>query len=83
VKPQIAITGRVPTNPLGKMGPLLRIVAGGGVQENTANRWGDYSALNVDPTDDCTFWYTDEYYKTTGSFAWDTRIANFKFSTCP
>ena len=29
------------------------------------NRWGDYSALTVDPVDDCTFWYTQEYYATT------------------
>ncbi len=38
--------------------------------------------MQVDPVDDCTFWYTQEYMKTTGSFNWNTRIANFKFSTC-
>src|SRR5205807_528330 len=44
--------------------------------------WGDYSAMTVDPVDDCTMWYTDEYMKTTGSFNWKTRIANFKFTGC-
>ena len=38
--------------------------------------------MSVDPVDDCTFWYTQEYIKTTGSFNWNTRIANFKFSNC-
>src|SRR5205823_3558081 len=53
-----------------------------GSQTGNLSRWGDYSALAVDPVDDCTFWYTTEYMKTTGSFNWNTRIANFKFSNC-
>ena len=40
------------------------IVAGGGSQTSTSGRWGDYSDLTVDPSDDCTFWYTQEYYVT-------------------
>jgi hypothetical protein len=44
-------------------------------------RWGDYSAMTVDPVDDCTFWYTQEYYATTGS-NWQTRIGSFKFPAC-
>ena len=46
------------------------------------NRWGDYSAMTVDPVDDCTFWYTQEYYATNSSFNWRTRIGNFKFDSC-
>src|SRR5262249_3907947 len=46
------------------------------------NRWGDYSALTVDPVDGCTFWYTNEYYSTTSQFNWRTRIGTFKFPTC-
>src|SRR5262249_14485275 len=30
----------------------------------------------------CTFWYTNEYLKTTGSFNWSTRIGSFKFAGC-
>jgi hypothetical protein len=58
------------------------IVTGTGVQKSSSNRWGDYSSMAIDPTDDCTFWYAQEYYKTTGSFNFDTRLASFKFTTC-
>lgn len=53
------------------------VVAGGGSQEGSANRWGDYSMMSVDPSDDETFWYTQEYYASTGSFDFNTRIAAF------
>jgi hypothetical protein len=59
------------------------LFAGAGSQTSTANRWGDYSALSVDPVDDCTFWYTNEYYNSPNSSAnWRTRIGSFKFSQC-
>jgi hypothetical protein len=38
--------------------------------------------MTVDPADDCTFWYTQEYIQSTGSFNWNTRIANFIFPNC-
>ena len=38
--------------------------------------------MTVDPTDDCTFWYTQEYMPTTGSAPWQTRIGSFKFPSC-
>lgn len=61
----------------------MNIVSGTGSQSgNSLSRWGDYSAMQVDPVDDCTFWFTEEYMKTTGSFNWNTRIANFKFPGC-
>ena len=41
------------------------LFAGTGVQRGTSNRWGDYSVLQLDPKDDCTFWFTSEYYTTT------------------
>ncbi len=47
----------------------------------TCTRWGDYSAMSVDPVDDCTFWYTQEYYATSG-LNWQTRIGSFKFPGC-
>jgi Carboxypeptidase regulatory-like domain len=62
------------------------LINGTGAQRSTGNRWGDYSALTVDPTDDCTFWYTQEYYTAAGQAAsavgWQTRIGNFKFDQC-
>ncbi len=80
--PSVYIAGRAPTDPAGAMfGPLV-LVNGSGVQVNSFKRWGDYSSMSVDPTDDCTFWYTNEYYGTTGSFNWATRIGAFKFNNC-
>ena len=62
------------------------LINGTGVQTSTGNRWGDYSSLTVDPSDDCTFWYTNEYYTAAGQAAspvgWQTRIGSFKFAEC-
>ena len=33
--------------------------------------------MSIDPVDDCTFWYTNQYLKATGTFNWSTRIASF------
>jgi len=82
VYPSIRYTGRVPTDTLGTLQAETTILAGGGSQTGNLHRWGDYSAMTVDPVDDCTFWYTTEYEKTSGSFNWSTRIASFKFPGC-
>lgn len=82
LKPSILFTGRVPTDALGKLQSPKLVVAGGGVQQNSFNRWGDYSSMAIDPVDDCTFWYAQEYYKTNGSFNFSTRLAAFRFTTC-
>jgi len=81
--PAIRYTGRLATDPLNSMtqgeGTLM---AGTGAQTHTAARWGDYSMLAVDPSDDCTFWFTSEYVQTTGSAPWRTRIGSFKLANC-
>jgi hypothetical protein len=82
VHPSIAYTGRVPSDPAGTMEAEVNVVTGSGSQTNSLSRWGDYSAMQVDPVDDCTFWYTQEYMRTTGAFNWNTRIVNFKFANC-
>src|SRR5207245_5007238 len=56
--------------------------SGTGSQNGGLKRWGDYSSLALDPTDDCTFWYTTEYLTTSGSFNWHTRVGTFKFANC-
>jgi hypothetical protein len=81
VNPSIRYTGRVPTDPLGTMEGEATIMAGTGV-ETGSNNWGDYSSMSIDPLDDCTFWYTNEYYKTTGNGTWNTRIFAFRFPSC-
>ena len=87
VFPGIRYTGRLAGDPLGQM-PLGEgvIMNGSGVQTTTNSRWGDYTSMNIDPTDDCTFWYVNEYYTAAGQASspagWQTRIASFKLPGC-
>ena len=82
VFPSVSLTGRVPSDPAGQMQSEQLIVSGTGSQTGSVARWGDYSAMAIDPADDCTFWYTQEYIKSNGNSNWSTRIANFKFDSC-
>ncbi len=49
-----------------------------------AGQWGSYSGISVDPTDDCTFWYVNEYWGTDSSLnvIWKTNISNFALPGC-
>ncbi len=78
-KPEIDVTGRLSGDPLGTMGAEVTMQPGIGVQQVTGNRWGDYSGMSLDPRDQCTFWYTNQYIPVTGQFTWGTRIASFRF----
>ena len=79
IHPQVRYTGRMSTDPVNTMGlGEGHLFDGAGSQTDTVNRWGDYSDMTVDPVDDQTFWYTQEYYDTTTSFNWRTRIGSFK-----
>lgn len=82
--PGITYAGRAATDATGKMKKHAggNTTNGGGSQTDGLTRWGDYSALSVDPTDDCTMYYTNEYLKTTGSFNWSTKVNSFKFNNC-
>lgn len=82
VFPSIRYTGRLPGDPLGTLEAETTLQAGNGSQLPNLNRWGDYSAISVDPVDDCTFYYTTEYLKASGTFNWSTRIGSFKFPGC-
>jgi len=82
IKPGVYITGRLATDPINTMGAEVEMQAGIGVQLGAGNRWGDYSAMTLDPIDQCTFYYTNEYLRTNGGFNWSTRIAAFKFPSC-
>lgn len=82
-KPEIRYTGRLAGDAAGTMTQGEgTIIAGGGAQGSSLSRWGDYSSLSVDPVDDCTFWYSNEYIPSNGTFNWRTRIASFKLSPC-
>jgi hypothetical protein len=80
--PAINFSYRTPSDPLSKLGSEQLIFAGNGAQQRTLNRWGDYSAMTIDPVDDCTFWYTNQYLASSGTFNWHTRIASFKIAGC-
>jgi len=81
--PSSFYTGRLASDPLGQMpqGEGI-IVNGAGSQTSGGHRWGDYTSMNVDPTDDCTFWYVNEYYPVTAVSAWRMRVGAFKFPSC-
>jgi PKD repeat protein len=77
--PGIRYTGRVAGGASGSMTePEVTLV--NGTSNNASNRWGDYSHMTVDPVDECTFWYTNQYGKQNGQ--WGTSIARFKFDSC-
>ncbi len=59
-----------------------RTLATGTGYQTDINRWGDYASMEVDPTDDCTFWFTGEYMETTGPGTWNTRIGAFRHPDC-
>ena len=79
--PSIYVAGRTPSDAAGTLESELQLVAGAGSQPDTSNRWGDYSAMRIDQ-DGCTFWYTQEYYKTTTQFDWSTQVGSFTFAGC-
>ena len=80
--PGIYYAGRLSTDPLGTLGLTEALMYAGTGSQTSYNRWGDYAAMSVDPNDDCTFWFTTEYYAATGT-NWQTRIGSFKFPGCP
>ncbi|MBI1837804.1 MAG: T9SS type A sorting domain-containing protein [Flavobacteriia bacterium] len=75
VYPSLAYTGRLAGDPLGTMTFAETVAAAGTSAETSANRYGDYSQLSLDP-DGVTFWHTGEY---TTSGNTNTRIFSFQF----
>jgi hypothetical protein len=61
----------------------MTLVEGEGAQTHSSGRWGDFSSMTVDPVDDCTFWYTAEYYAATSEAGWSTRIGSFQLDNVP
>jgi hypothetical protein len=84
-KPALKYAGRLSTDPVNTLGQTESVlIQGAGTQlgncGGTCTRWGDYSAMTLDP-DGCTFWYTNEYYAVDG-LNYLTRIGSFKFPSC-
>jgi hypothetical protein len=85
-KPSITYSGKLATEPSGVFRSERNLIEGTGVQTAFGFRWGDYTAMNIDPTDDCSFWYTNQYYtlesQEESPFGWLTRVGKFKFAEC-
>lgn len=80
--PSVHYTGRLEGDPLNEMSQGEGIfVTGGGGHTATTRRWGDYTSMNVDPSDDCTFWYVNEFFATSGT-QWTMRAGSFRFPGC-
>ena len=91
--PAIRYAGRLSTDPANTFGQSETSLIEGTASQccnfsdgSINNRWGDYSAMTIDP-DGCTFWYTTQYYEspqptTLGGDNWQTRIGSFKYPSC-
>ncbi len=78
VFPGVRVVGRLATDPLGEMTtPEVHLADGGAA---SGGRWGDYSAMRVDPANGCTFWYTTEYIN--GTKGQQTHVGAVDFPTC-
>jgi hypothetical protein len=85
ISPSIRYTGRTATDSLGTMEGEIDILSEAGIATGSQTNsviWGDFSSMAVDPTDDCTFWYTNEYQPASANNRWATRIASFSFPNC-
>jgi hypothetical protein len=82
MNPEIRVAGRARTDPKNLLRTEQVVKVGAGSQTTGLSRWGDYSTMQIDPADDCTFWYTTQYLGGNGTFNWRTRIASFKFPNC-
>jgi hypothetical protein len=80
--PSIRIAGRQRNDIKNTLRGEIEVKAGAGNQTSSSSRWGDYSTMQIDPDDDCTFWYTQEYTNVSSSANWATHIVGYKFNNC-
>jgi hypothetical protein len=81
--PSIRIATRRADDPPGTMAQgEITVSNGAGSQTTNFARWGDYSSMDLDPTEPCGFWYSSEYYDATSEAGWKTRIVSLKMPVC-
>lgn len=90
--PSVRFAARKADDPMGILGTEQSCVEGTASQtavlsSGPTTRWGDYSTINVDPKDECTFWYTNEFYDSGvddcfPGGCWKTQICSFKMDNC-
>ncbi len=81
--PSINVAGRDMLDPAGMLTFDKRVFTGKGSEKGKYGRWGDYASMSVDPSDDCSFWFTTQYYQSTSQWNWRTRIVHFELPGCP
>lgn len=81
VYPGLRYNGRKSTDHLGALEAEVTLETGAGAQINN-HFWGSYQGMALDPVDDCTFWFTGQYYTTTSTSNWLTEITAFRFPSC-
>jgi subtilisin-like proprotein convertase family protein len=79
--PSIRYAGRLASDPTNGLFQGEANLLTGADAQTGASRWGDYSGLTVDPNDDTTFWYTQEYYGSSSPGSWQTRVGRFQIAT--
>jgi hypothetical protein len=82
VFPGIRYTGRLETDALNTMPQGEGTFQAGGGSQTGSARWGDYTSMNVDPVDDCTLWYINQYNPVTSATGWRLRVGSFEFPSC-
>lgn len=81
VFPSLYYTGRLAGDASGTLPQGEGILHAGLFSQTTDSGWGTYSSMSVDPADDCSFWYVNEYMASTGA-NWRLRIGSFAFAEC-
>jgi len=77
--PSIRFAGQTAANSgTGILDVVEESIVEGSSSQTGVNRWGDYSMMSIDPSDDQSFWYTTEY--SIGGWSWRTQIASFTFA---
>lgn len=82
VFPSVWYTGRLSGDPLGQMSQGEGQIHNGTGSNTGGGRWGDYTSMNIDPVDDCTFWYVNQHTPTTSASGWQLRVGSFRFQAC-
>jgi hypothetical protein len=80
--PTIAYAGRLAADPIDTLPQTETSLFSNLVitYDQPSNRWGDYTSMSVDPLDDCTFWYVNEYQSY--GVGWQTHVGAFRFPSC-
>ena len=79
--PSIHYTGRLAGDDLGTLPQGEGVLFAGLFSQTVGSLWGSYSSMNVDPADDCSFWYVNQYLPAAGA-DWRLRIGTFAFAEC-